>query len=165
MPHPSDKTQPPGGAHSIETVTSADLDDLLALMRVYCDFYRTDPSDRALLALSRTLMADPAHEGLQLIARDEQSRAMGFATIFWSWDTTEASRIGIMNDLYVAPHARGSGCADGLIHACAEHCVRRGASRLDWQTEPENGRAQALYDRVGAVRESWVSFTMATPPA
>src|SRR5664279_5126145 len=138
MPHPSDKTQPPGGAHSIETVTSADLDDLLALMRVYCAFYRTDPSDRALLALSRTLMADPAHEGLQLIARDEQSRAVGFATIFWSWDTTEASRIGIMNDLYVVPQARGSGLADRLIETCVERCAERGAARLEWMTGPEN---------------------------
>ena len=42
----------------IATVTEADLDDLLPLMRGYCDFYEVAPSDEALLAMSRKLIAD-----------------------------------------------------------------------------------------------------------
>lgn len=146
--------------YSIALVTEADLDGLLGLMRAYCDFYETAPSDEALLALSRALVADPQFEGVQLIARDAQMRPAGFATIFWSWDTTEASRIGIMNDLYVAPDARGAGLADSLIGACVERCAARGASRLEWQTAPENERAQAVYKRVGGVREPWLAYTL-----
>jgi GNAT superfamily N-acetyltransferase len=147
-------------AHSIDLVTASDLDDLLQLVRAYCAFYETTPSDAALLQLSRALIADPEREGVQLIARDERSKAAGFATVFWSWDTTEGSRIGIMNDLYVAPEARGSGLAERLIAACAERCKGRGASRLEWQTGPENLRAQAVYDRVGGVREPWLLYTL-----
>jgi GNAT superfamily N-acetyltransferase len=150
---------PPDG-YSLAVVTDADLDDLLPLMRAYCDFYETAPSDPDLLALSRAVVADPEHEGAQLIARDARGAAVGFASVFWSWDTTEATRIGIMNDLYVAPEARGTGLADALIARCAELTAARGASRLEWETAPENVRAQAVYDRVGGVRERWLVYTL-----
>jgi GNAT superfamily N-acetyltransferase len=130
-------------------------------MRAYCDFYETAPGDEELLELSRTLIADPEHEGVQLIARDAERRAAGFASVFWSWDTTEAIRVGIMNDLYVDPSARGSGLADALIKACVQACAQRGARRLDWQTAPENARAQAVYERIGGVRERWLQYTLA----
>jgi GNAT superfamily N-acetyltransferase len=150
------------GSHSIATVTAADLAELLALMRAYCDFYATAPSDEDLLGLSRALLDDPQLEGVQLIARDERSSAgaVGFATVFWSWDTTEAGRIGIMNDLFVVPAARGTGLADRLVQACVERCRQRGAVRLDWQTGPENLRAQTLYDRIGGVREPWLLYSL-----
>jgi GNAT superfamily N-acetyltransferase len=144
--------------HTIALVTAADLPELLPLMRAYCDFYGTDPADEQLLALARAVLADPELEGVQLIARDERQRAVGFASVFWSWDTTEAARVGIMNDLYVAPAARGSGVADDLIAACLERCRERGAARLDWETAADNHRAQAVYERVGATREPWVSY-------
>jgi GNAT superfamily N-acetyltransferase len=148
-------------AHLVTAVAEDDLDDLLVLMRAYCDFYESAPSDGDLRALCNALIADPEGEGVQLIARDEARNALGFATIYWSWSTTTASRIGIMNDLYVDPAARGTGLAEGLIAACAAHCRERGASALGWQTAPENLRAQAVYDRVGARRESWIDYTLA----
>jgi GNAT superfamily N-acetyltransferase len=148
--------------HSIATVTADDLAELLALMRAYCDFYATAPSDDALRGVSRALLADPELEGVQLIARDAALGASGFATVFWSWDTTEAARIGIMNDLFVAPAARGSGVAERLVEVCVERCRQRGAVRLDWQTGPENTRAQAVYDRLGGVREPWLPYSLPT---
>jgi GNAT superfamily N-acetyltransferase len=153
---------PGSKGHSISAVADADLDELLALMRAYCDFYATEPSDDALLGMSRALLAEPQREGVQLIARDGGRRAVGFATVFWSWDTTEGSRIGIMNDLYVVPGARGSGLADRLIEACRERCARRGAARLEWLTAPENVRARAVYERLGSMREPWLVYTLAT---
>ena len=44
-------------------VTTADLPELLPLVRAYCDFYEVDPTDDALLAVSRALIADPEREG------------------------------------------------------------------------------------------------------
>ena len=149
----------------IEIVTDADLSDLLPLMRGYCEFYEVDPSDEALLARSRTLIADPEREGLQLIARADGGRAIGFATIFWTWSTLSASRIAVMNDLFVSEHARGSGAADELIEACAERCRQRGVTELDWQTAHDNMRAQKVYDRVGAKRdERWLDYSLSVSP-
>ena len=145
----------------IATVTEADLPELLPLMRGYCDFYEVAPPDDALLAMSRTLIADPEHEGVQLIAREDSGRAVGFATIFWTWSTLSASRLGVMNDLFVTSDARGGGHADALIAACAERCRERGATELAWQTAHTNLRAQAVYERVGATRdERWLDYSL-----
>ena len=142
---------------TIERVTETGLTELLPLMRAYCDFYEVAPSDDELLSLSRALIADPEREGIQLLARSE-GRAVGFATIFWSWATTSAERIGVMNDLFVAPEARGTGLAAALIEACRTECAARGAGTLTWQTAPDNAAAMKVYDRVGATREEWVDY-------
>ena len=149
----------------IATVTEADLEELLPLMRGYCDFYEVAPSDEALLAMSRRLIADPALEGVQLIARDGDGTAVGFATVFWTWQTLTASRLGVMNDLFVAEGARGGGHADALIAACAERCRAHGATDLAWQTARTNLRAQAVYDRVGATRDDrWLDYSLTVEP-
>jgi len=135
-------------------------------MRGYCDFYEATPSDEALLAMSRALIADPEREGLQLIGRDEDTqggtggRAIGFTTIFWTWSTLTASRIGVMNDLFVAGDSRGAGLAEGLIRECVERCRARGAKSLGWQTAKDNHRAQAVYERVGGERSEWLDYSI-----
>jgi GNAT superfamily N-acetyltransferase len=148
------------GAPTIDVVGEDDLPELGPLLRAYLDFYEVAPPDDDVLALCRALLADPEHEGVQLLARDDGGRAIGFATIFWSWSTTHAQRIGVMNDLYVAPEARGTGLADALIAACRERCRARGAARLVWQTALDNARAQAVYDRMGAERSRWLDYDL-----
>jgi len=145
-------------------VTGNDLAELLPLVRAYCDFYDVDPSDEALLAVSRALIADPEREGVQLIARDAAGQAVGFATVYWSCDTLAAGRVGIMHDLFVAPETRGTGVADELIHGCVDECRRHGAARLGWQTATDNARAQRVYERLGATREEWVDYWLSVSP-
>jgi len=145
---------------TIARVTEAELRELLPLMRAYCDFYAVSPTDDELVALARALLSDPQREGVQLLARDRQNRVAGFATVYWSWDTLVAARIGIMHDLYVAPDARGAGLAEALIEACRAECSNHGAAKLTWQTAPDNVRAQRVYDRVGATRDRWIDYTL-----
>jgi GNAT superfamily N-acetyltransferase len=152
--------------HKITVVGPADLPELLPLLRAYCDFYEVTPGDAALLELSEALLADPRREGLQLLARDQDGRAVGFATLYWTWQTLSAARVGVMNDLYVAPEARGSGVAGALIDACRERCRKHGATELIWQTATDNARAQALYDRIGATRDDrWLDYSLPVDPA
>jgi ribosomal protein S18 acetylase RimI-like enzyme len=144
---------------AIARVGEDDLDDLLPLMRGYSDFYEVDPSDDALLALSRALVANPDYDGVQLIARDsETNAALGFATVYWLWSTSRAARIGVMNDLFTAQGARGRGVGEALIRACLELVRERGAALLQWQTAPDNLTAQSLYERVGGIREQWYDY-------
>jgi GNAT superfamily N-acetyltransferase len=150
----------------ITVVGPVDLPELLPLLRAYCDFYQVSPSDRALVELSRALLADPRREGLQLLARDDAGRGVGFATLYWTWQTLSAARVGVMNDLYVAAEARGTGVAGALITACLERCREHGATELIWQTAKDNARAQALYDRIGATRDDrWLDYSLPVDPA
>ena len=144
---------------AITRVGEDDLGDLLPLMRGYSDFYEVHPSDEALVALSRALIANPEHEGLQFIARDSDSGgALGFATVYWLWSTSRAARIGLMNDLFTATQARRRGVGEALIAACLEAVRQRGAEVLQWQTARDNHTAQALYERVGGIREEWYDY-------
>ena len=139
-----------------------EVPQLLPLMRAYCDFYEVGPSDEALTDMALALLDEPDLEGLQLIARDDDGQAVGFATIFWSWSTLAASRIAVMNDLYVDPAGRGRGYAERLIEACVDHARERGASSVEWQTARDNDRAQAVYERVGGQRDDrWLDYSLA----
>lgn len=149
---------------TIAAVGEADLQELLPLLRGYCDFYEVSPGDDALLAVSRALIAEPEREGVQLIARDGHGRALGFATIYWTWQTLDAGRIGVMNDLFVHPDARGSGLADALIQACAQRTREHGGKVLAWETALDNERAQAVYDRTAARPSRWITYELAIEP-
>jgi len=149
--------------HVITRVGEEDLEELLPLLRGYCDFYEVSPSDEALLAVSRALIADPEREGVQLIARTPDGQAVGFATIYWTWQTLNAARLAVMNDLFIATEARGSGLADRLIAACRERAAEHGAGELAWQTAKDNHRAQAVYDRIGGSRSEWYDYSLAVP--
>ena len=111
--------------------------------------------------MSRALIADPEREGLQLIARDDDGRAVGFATIFWTWSTLSASRIGVMNDLFVAggrPRRRAGRRADPRVRRALPRSA--GPTSLGWQTAKDNHRAQAVYERVGGKRAEWLDYSI-----
>ena len=146
----------------IEPVAEEDLAELLPLLRAYCDFYGVTPVDEELLAVSRALIADPGREGLQLIAREAGGQAVGFTTLYWSWSTLSARRKGVLNDLYIAPEARGTGLAEELIEASRAACREHRAAKMAWQTAKDNLRAQAVYKRIGAQQEEWLDFSVST---
>ncbi|MEK6277184.1 MAG: GNAT family N-acetyltransferase [Actinomycetota bacterium] len=144
----------------VEPVGEGDLAELLPLMRAYCDFYEATPPDEALETLARSLIDDPDREGIQLIARDDEGSPLGFATVFWTWQTLNAARAGVMNDLFVLPEARGRGIGRELIEECRRRSRQHGAAELVWETAPDNEVAQRLYRSLGAREESWISFAV-----
>jgi len=143
---------------NITGVTASDLPELLPMMRGYCDFYHVDPSDDRLLALSNALIDNP-DEGVQLIARGDGA-PLGFATIYWTWQTLYAARVGVLNDLYVEAAARGTGTGRALIERGLQLCRDRGAEKLVWETAPDNATAQRLYDGIGAAKSTWLSYEL-----
>jgi GNAT superfamily N-acetyltransferase len=158
----------------IRVVGADDVVDLLPLMRGYCEFYGTSPDDEALMAMSRRFVEGAGGveqgdgdrgspgRGTQLMARDEDGAAVGHATILWSWETTLAEPLAVMEDLFVAESARGTGVGRALIEACRRAAAARGIRHLDWMTAPDNLSAQGLYDSTGAVRSSWLSYRLPT---
>lgn len=151
----SDKATPEGA--EIRPAEAGEVEELLPLMRAYCDFYDSSPPDEGLREMARALIADP-EQGALFIARDGE--AVGFAAMGWKWSSLRAARIGVLEDLFVSPEARGRGFAEALIEACAGRCRERGAPVLEWYTMPDNRRAQAVYDRVGGTPETLIEYEL-----
>jgi GNAT superfamily N-acetyltransferase len=136
-----------------------EVEELLPLMRGYCEFYEADPSDQGVLTMARALIEDPS-QGFVLLARESEGPPLGFATVDWKWSMLKGARLGYLEDLFVSPDARGRGIADALIEACAERCRARGMPALQWLTATDNHRARKVYDRVGGSAEAFLEYEL-----
>jgi GNAT superfamily N-acetyltransferase len=142
----------------IRPATEEDLRELLPLMRAYCDFYESSPTDEGVTTMARTLITDPS-QGVVFIAR-QGGRAIGFATLDWKWSMLKGARIGYLEDLFIDPTARGGGTADALIQACANRCRELDMPAMEWLTAPDNRRAQKVYNRTGAESDTYVEYDL-----
>ena len=154
---------------TVRPATEADMPALLPLIRAYAEFYESDPRDDGLVRMCRALIGDPDGEGVLLAACDRDGAVVGFAAMSWKWSSLRGAKVGYLEDLYVAPAARGSGLADELIAVCADRARERAAPALMWLTQPHNRRARTVYDRVGATGEELVEYELelgdAPPPS
>ena len=123
------------------------------------EFYEVDDHrDEANLAFL-TRFCEPSEAGLLLGAWDGDD-LVGFATLYWTFSSTQATDIALMNDLYVVEAVRGTGVGRALIEASAEAARARGCAQLEWQTAPDNATAQRLYDSTGAERSTWIEYEL-----
>jgi ribosomal protein S18 acetylase RimI-like enzyme len=146
---------------AIREATEADLSALMPLLRGYCEFYESTPSDEGLDRMARAIIAAPEGEAFLLVATDERNGdVVGFAACGWKWSSLRASRIVVLEDLFVAVDARGKGHADALIEATAAIARRHGATAVTWLTAPDNRRAQAVYNRVGGRSKLFLEYDL-----
>jgi GNAT superfamily N-acetyltransferase len=143
---------------TVRRSTESDTDALLPLVEAYVvDFYgRPHPGEGKLRDLITTLTRGEV--GVQFVA-DSGGGLVGFATLFFTLSTLEAAPVAIMNDLYVVEDARGSSVASDLFLACRAESKGRGCAYMSWETAPDNHRAQAFYERMGGVREDWLTYS------
>jgi GNAT superfamily N-acetyltransferase len=142
----------------IRPARTDEIEEMLPLIRAYCEFYEVEPDDEGLRSMFETLISEPS-QGAVFIARAD-GKAVGFATLDWKWSSLKASRIGYLEDLFVDPEARGRGIADALIEVCAERCRERGMRALEWLTAPDNHRAQKVYNRTGAESGTYLEYDL-----
>jgi GNAT superfamily N-acetyltransferase len=77
-------------------------------------------------------------------------RPVGFALWFYNFSTFRG-RAGIyVEDLFVAPEARGKGAGRALLAALAQRCVDEDLGRLEWAVLNWNRPAIEFYDALGA---------------
>ena len=137
---------------------AADREQLLPLIKGYFDFYQTPFPAAEITTLLDTLQADGSL-GIQLVAEDD-NELVGFASLYSCIDTLVAGRVLVMNDLFVSPQARGAGIGAALLRAAREYARKAGYLRLDWVTANDNLDAQRFYEREGAIRGPWVSYSL-----
>jgi GNAT superfamily N-acetyltransferase len=122
----------------------------------YAAFYRVEQTPAMRDTVWSWLM-DPAHEAQGFGALDAGGALIGLAHWRLFARPLRAATGVYLDDLFVAPTARGSGAAPALIEACAEAGRAQGATLLRWITADDNYRARTAYDRT-ATRTMWITY-------
>jgi GNAT superfamily N-acetyltransferase len=136
----------------VRPLIAADKADWLRLFRDSIIFYEENvPEDIIETAWQRLLAQDDNMVGL--IAVDAEGRALGIVNIVFHRSTWSPTWYCYLEDLFVAPEARGKGVGRALIEATYAEADRRGASRTYWATHEKNVTARALYDQLGILTE------------
>ena len=83
---------------------------------------------------------------------------IGFALWFYSFSTFEGAFGIYLEDLFVAPEARGRGAGLALMRRLAQRCRDEGLARLEWAVLDWNAASIAFYDRLGAAaKRDWIT--------
>lgn len=88
--------------------------------------------------------------GLAVVLGQE---VVGFTHYHFHLSTWSLGGYCYLEDLFVAPAARGKGAARALIDAVYRDADRRGATRVYWHTQKTNTQARTLYDKVAELSE------------
>lgn len=129
----------------------ADVPAVAPLFDAYRQFYGK-PADLELAARFLTERIR-RNESVVFVAQTREGDAVGFTQLYPSFSSVSAGSIYILNDLFVAPAARRTNVARGLMHAAAEFARGQGALRLALSTGRTNEQAQALYESEGWKRD------------
>jgi ribosomal protein S18 acetylase RimI-like enzyme len=125
-----------------------DVDAVAPLFDAYRQFYR-QPSDPG---LARRFLAErlEREESVVFVA-ERDGRAVGFVQLYPLFTSTadRPRRLWLLNDLFVAPEARGGGVGRALMDRARRLAEETGAAGLELATARTNTVAQRLYESLG----------------
>jgi ribosomal protein S18 acetylase RimI-like enzyme len=151
------------GNMNIGLATMVDLDAVAPLFDAYRQFYHCPPD----LPLARRFLTERLQGGDSTIflARDE-SGALGFVQLYplFTSSSPVPGRLWLLNDLFVAPAARGRGAGRALLERARRYAEETGARGLFLQTARDNLTAQRLYESLGWQRDDlFLVYELALP--
>lgn len=94
-------------------------------------------------------------------ARDSADRLVGIVHFLFHEDTWSTVPACYLQDLYVEPELRGTGCGRLLIEAVADASRKAGANAPYWLTHQSNAVARQLYDRL-AQNQGFIHYQYTT---
>jgi GNAT superfamily N-acetyltransferase len=133
--------------HTIHELDEGHWEQWLLLWMGYLEFYRAAlPEETTRTTFSRLVGGDETMFGL--LAIGERGEGIGLTHCVVHPTTWSDEPSCYLEDLFVAPAARGSNLGQDLLKEAKRESVRRAAGRLYWHTQSYNGRARSLYDLV-----------------
>ncbi len=125
------------------------------LWKGYLTFYKSQVSSETTSVLWQRFH-DP-HEPMFVLGAFAAGRLIGIVQYLFHRSSWTVSDYCYLQDLFVAPEARGLGAGRALIEAVEQAARARGASRVYWLTKEDNHAARALYDKL-ADRSGFIQY-------
>ena len=134
----------------IERAKPDQVNELVDLFAGYLHFYKK-PADPGAI---RDFLAQRLQREQSVIFLARQNDApVGFVQLYPAFNSLSLKPNWILNDLYVAEHARRAGVALLLMNAARGLAEQTGACELFLQTARDNRSAQRLYEQLGYERD------------
>jgi len=131
---------------NIRRATLEDLDLVAPLFDGYRRFYgQAADIPRAKAFLRERL---ERNESTILLAMRDGTAA-GFTQLYPLFSSVRTARLWLLNDLFVAEHARRGGVAHALLDAAVAFAREQGAAGVMLETMRDNAPARALYRAAG----------------
>lgn len=154
------------GTYSVEQATIHDVPQLAVLFNQYRVFYgqASDVEGAKQFLLDRFNHA----ESIILVAKENKNvnmitnaninnnlnaKIIGFTQLYPTFSSISMQRSWILNDLYVAEEHRKQGIAEQLLEQAKRFAMMTNAKGIALSTAPTNMQAQALYEKLGYVRD------------
>jgi GNAT superfamily N-acetyltransferase len=131
----------------IRPLTAGDEAAWRGLWADYLAFYETRLAEAVYATTFARLLAPDAGEFRGLIARVD-GVPRGIAHYLFHRHAWKIENVCYLQDLFVAPEARGRGLGRALITEVYARADAEGAPQVYWLTQDFNTTARALYDRV-----------------
>jgi ribosomal protein S18 acetylase RimI-like enzyme len=141
-----------GCAITVRAALERDGEELAMLFDEYRAFYGETRSPERVLALVREQTVS-GKTRFFVATKDSGEELAGFVHLIPSLNTLAIRPIWYLEDLFVRPEARRSGIATALMEYAERFARETGAERLTLATAHDNASAQALYRKLGYVRE------------
>lgn len=138
------------------TITRAELDDLERVVPLF-DGYRAFYRQRSEPARVRAFIGDRLRnrDSVIFLARlAGHQDPVGFTQLYPMFSSVSIGRSLVLNDLFVAPAARGHGVGQALLERAAAFGRETGALYLELATAVTNTTAQRLYQGAGWIRDN-----------
>jgi GNAT superfamily N-acetyltransferase len=136
-----------GDSISIRRLDADDWASWKVLWEAYLAFYRERVAEEVTAATFARLCADDG-DLVGLVAVDHGNEPVGIAHLVFHPSTWSKTTYCYLEDLFVAPSARGHDVGRRLIEAVYEEADRRGSTNVYWHTQEFNAPARSLYDTV-----------------
>jgi ribosomal protein S18 acetylase RimI-like enzyme len=135
----------------IQVATAASLDELSELFGAYLRFYEVaKPQSQVRDFLAARLCNS---DSTILLACDDNGSALGFVQLYAFFSSLALQPAWLLSDLYVSEAVRRQGVGEALMNAARVHAEATGACGLQLETAKSNLPGQALYERLGYVRD------------
>jgi GNAT superfamily N-acetyltransferase len=138
----------------------SDVRVILALIRELAEFERLLDQVTATEEAIRESLFGSQPRAEVLLAR-VAGEVAGFALFFHNYSTFVGKHGMYLEDLFVRPRFRGSGCGRQLLRHLAALALQRGCARLEWAVLDWNQRAIEFYRKLGAVpMDDWTVYRL-----
>jgi GNAT superfamily N-acetyltransferase len=129
---------------SVRAISAIDKEIWMVLWQGYLDFYKTSLSAQQTERTWNRIM-DPDFN-MKCAVAEKNGQVIGFTTYNLQNSTWSPNGHCYLEDLFVAPAARGSGAGRALIDFVKAYAIEIKCSRLYWNTDADNETARKLYD-------------------